>query len=178
MSIRSTTRRDFLASTVLVSAGAALGPSQASATPGAPDSFSYEVTRTDEEWRAMLTDIEYTVMREGGTEDQRTTSFWNSEEVGTYCCRGCDLPIYSSETKENLPIGWVFFRHSEPNAILTGIDPVNPYGETEMGNEDDALISLIEVHCRRCGSHLGHLVSLSGGPMHCINGSAMTFEAA
>lgn len=175
MSIPSTTRRHFLASTALFSAGAALGPSSAQATPGAADTFAYEVTRTEEEWRAMLTRTEYRIMRDGGTEWQRSSPFWDSEEVGTYCCKGCDLPLYASDTKVVLPIGWVFFRHSAPNAVLTDLDPVNPYGSNEMNAAAADIDAMVEVHCRRCGSHLGHLVALQGAPMHCINGAALTF---
>ena len=172
----STTRRNFLASTALFSAGAALGPSMARATPGASDSFSYEVTRTEEEWRARLTRTEYRIMRDGGTEWQRSSPYWESVEAGTYCCKGCDLPLYSSTTKVVLPIGWVFFRHSFANAVLTDLDPVNPYGAGMAPEPSADIDALVEVHCRRCGSHLGHLVAIQGAPMHCINGAALTFQ--
>jgi len=171
-----TTRRDFLAKTALISTGAALGTSGATAAPGDEDTFAYEVTRTEEEWRSMLTRTEYRIMRDGGTEWQRSSPFWESEEIGTYCCKGCGLPLYSSGTKVILPIGWVFFRHSLTNAILTDLDHVNPYGAGMAPEPSEDIDALVEVHCRRCGSHLGHLVSIQGAPMHCINGAALTFE--
>ncbi|MEM8882372.1 MAG: peptide-methionine (R)-S-oxide reductase [Pseudomonadota bacterium] len=175
MTIASTTRRNFLARTVAVSTGAAMLPTASRAMPGAEDTFAYEVTRTEDEWRAMLSRNEYRIMRDGGTEWQRSSPYWDSEEVGTYCCKGCGLPLYSSATKVVLPIGWVFFRHSITNAILTDLDPVNPYGNTEMTPASEDIDAIIEVHCRRCGSHLGHLVSIGGAPMHCINGAALDF---
>ena len=104
-----TTRRSFLASTALFSAGAALGPQMARATPGAADTFAYEVTRTEEEWRAMLTRNEYRIMRDGGTEWQRSSEYWDSEEVGTYCCKGCQKSQLSAIRKA---IRWQRFEHS------------------------------------------------------------------
>ena len=175
MTASLTTRRNFLASTALMSTGATLATSVAQAAPGGEDTFIYEVTRTEEEWRAMLTRTEYRIMRDGGTEWQRSSPFWESEEAGTYCCKGCDLPLYSSSTKIVLPIGWVFFRHSFANAVLTDLDHVNPYGAGMAPEPTADIDALVEVHCRRCGSHLGHLLAIQGGPMHCINGAALTF---
>ncbi|MEM9319864.1 MAG: peptide-methionine (R)-S-oxide reductase [Pseudomonadota bacterium] len=170
-------RRAFLASTAAIGSGVALLPSTTRAEVATvPGAYTFEINRSEEEWRAMLTRNEYRIMREGGTEWQRSSPFWDSEEVGMYTCKGCDLPIFSSTTKVVLPIGWVFFRHSFPNAVMTDLDPINPYGDNMGAAAAADIDAMVEVHCRRCGSHLGHLVALEGGPMHCINGASMNFE--
>lgn len=170
-----TTRRSFLAGTAMVSAGLAIGSTPSQAAPGGGSAFTYEVTRSNEEWRALLTESDYQILREGGTEWPRSSPYWDSEEIGTYCCKGCDLPLYESTHKVVLSIGWVFFRHSLPDAVLTSIDLANP-DAGNMGMPDE--VGGLEVHCRRCGSHQGHIVSLEGGPMHCINGAALNFAPA
>ncbi|WP_298299625.1 peptide-methionine (R)-S-oxide reductase [uncultured Litoreibacter sp.] len=139
------------------------------------DDFDYAVTRSDEEWRAMLTQDEYDIMRRGNTEFPKSSPLWNEQRNGLYHCRGCDLEAYDARWKVPLDKGWVFFTHSQTNAVLTGIDgPVAEYGNA-MG---DSTIAHVEVHCRRCGSHLGHLLPVDGHQVHCINGAALTFEAA
>ncbi|MEO9970997.1 MAG: peptide-methionine (R)-S-oxide reductase [Hyphomonadaceae bacterium] len=124
-------------------------------------SFSFEVQRTEEAWRARLTDSEYTILREGGTEPRHSSPLATATGKGTYLCKGCDLPIYLSAQKIILPKGWAFFTHSIENSVLTGIDN-----------------GAIEAHCRRCGSHLGHVLYVEGQILHCINGSALVFDAA
>lgn len=123
--------------------------------------FSYEVQRTEAEWRARLSEDEYTILREGGTEPRRSSPLATEAANGTYACKGCELPIYSSSQKLVLPQGWAFFRHSYENAVLTAIDN-----------------GTIEAHCRRCGSHLGHILYVQTEILHCINGSALVFTAA
>jgi len=120
--------------------------------------FRYEVQRTEAEWRARLSEDEYTILREGGTEPRNSSPLAAETRNGTYACKGCDLPIYSSSQKIILPQGWVFFHHSYENAVLTGIDN-----------------GQIEAHCRRCGSHLGHILYVQSKIVHCINGSALSF---
>jgi peptide-methionine (R)-S-oxide reductase len=137
--------------------------------------FVYEVTRSEEEWRERLSDFEYHILRNGGTEPRFSSSLWNEEREGHYDCRGCDLKLYDSEWKTIREIGWVFFRHSVPNSTLTGIDPV-PAGydeEDEMSVEE----AMIETHCRRCGSHLGHILLVQGDVLHCINGASLEFTS-
>ncbi len=140
------------------------GPPQPAATDASElpatsaSGFRYEVQRSDEDWRARLTEDEYTVLREGGTEPRNSSPLATETRNGTYACKGCELPIYSSSQKIILPQGWVFFRHSYENAVLTGIDS-----------------GQIEAHCRRCGSHLGHILSVQKQIVHCINGSALNF---
>ncbi|MEM9795978.1 MAG: peptide-methionine (R)-S-oxide reductase [Pseudomonadota bacterium] len=188
-------RRSVLGSLPLALGTTAL-TTQGRADPNGADDFSYEITRTDEEWRAMLTEAEYKILRQGGTEQPKSDPLWDSTEPGVYCCKGCDLPVYNARWKTVLDIGFLFYTHCEPRSILTAIDksvysqlgsaaasmgPVVPdaipepdgLSEEELRQLDPLL--LIEVHCRRCGSHMGHLVIAQGKLLHCINGSAMNF---
>ena len=167
------TRRAFLGSGVLAGAGLALPPAPAAARPLREFEFAYEVTRTEAEWRALLPDLEYEILRNGATEWAKTSDLWDDYRDGTFHCKGCDLHLYSSEHRVPLDKGWVFFSHSEPVAVMTDIDPRANYSM-----EDGATMSLIEVHCRRCGSHLGHILQVDGQVVHCINGLALELRPA
>ncbi len=168
-------RRTFLVGAGLAATTTPLMTTSLAAQRAADDTFPYEVQRTEEEWRAMLSEDEYSIMREGGTEPRFTSDLWNEERAGTYHCKGCDLKIYDSEWKVILPIGWVFWFHSEPNSVLTGIDII-PADMSEASEDMPAEDQVaLEVHCRRCGSHLGHIFSIEEEVTHCINGSALNF---
>ena len=165
-------RRGFLFGTAAAAVGATAAPSQARETG---DSFSYEIQRSDEEWRAMLSDLEYNILRTGATEPPRSSPLWEEQRSGTYCCRGCDLTLYKSLHKIQLDKGWAFFRHSLKDTVLTDLDLQGG----RMGDPFAELAAGLEVHCRRCGSHLGHIVALAevpNAPIHCINGAALRFE--
>ncbi|WP_308916882.1 peptide-methionine (R)-S-oxide reductase [Jannaschia sp. LMIT008] len=137
----------------------------------ATSDFPFEVTMSEEQWRADLGDDAYKIMREADTEWPKTTDLWREAVDGEYRCRGCDLPVYDGAWFVPLDKGWVFFEHSIPNAIMLGIDgPVRQYGQVRMA--DDRL-ALIEIHCRRCGCHLGHHLDVDGQNLHCINGTAL-----
>lgn len=129
---------------------------------------SFEVTRTDAEWRAMLTPLQYKVMRQEGTERAGSSPLDKVYDKGTYHCRGCDLPIYSSKHKYDSGTGWPSFWKSLPNAVRT--------------KPDRKLLRLrTEVHCRRCGSHLGHIFDdgpQPTGKRHCLNGVSLVFKSA
>lgn len=138
------------------------------------DGYPYEVQKTDAEWLAQLGEHDFRILRRGGTEAQGTSPNWNEAREGIYACKGCDLPIYSSRWKVVLDKRWAFFRQSEPNALLMAIDW--PQGvQDQMGLE---LVAATEVHCRRCGSHMGHILLVEGQILHCINGSSLDFTAA
>ena len=163
------TRRDFLAGTAvaavtLPAATAALAKSTEQAAGG---DFQFEIQRTEEEWRALLSKEEYYILRKGGTELPKSSPLWNETRAGGYACRGCELPVYISKWKAPIDKGWVFFSQSEPNSILMGIDGNNPYGKVPP--------AMIEAHCRRCGSHLGHILSVGTATLHCIDGAALLF---
>lgn len=123
------------------------------------------VTRTDAEWKAMLSDDEYAVMREEATERKYSSPLLEEKRTGTYDCKGCALPLYPSETKYDSKTGWPSFWKPLEDAVRT--------------KEDNSLFSRrTEVHCRRCGSHLGHIFDdgpQPTGKRHCLNGLALTF---
>lgn len=163
-------RRGFLARTLLAaSALPTLIVGRASARPSRNFTFDYEITRTESEWRSLLSDYEFAILRRGGTEWARSSPLWDDYREGEFHCKGCELHIYSSEWRVELTKGWVFFSHSQPTAVMTDIDPGSPYGRSE----DD--VPEIEVHCRRCGSHLGHLLTVEDKLVHCINGASLLF---
>lgn len=142
---------------------------------GDADVYQYPITRTVPEWRERLDEIEFYVLRSGGTEAPHTSTLWNNTAVGTYCCKGCDLTLYRSLNKLELDKGWVFFRHAEVDTVLLGLD----LGQGEAGDPFAEMQAKMEAHCRRCGSHLGHIVSIpeaSKQPIHCINGFALNFQ--
>ncbi|APX25695.1 MAG: peptide-methionine (R)-S-oxide reductase [Rhodobacteraceae bacterium] len=153
------TRRGFLATTA---AALGLGASQG----GAAESF--EVSRSEAEWRAMLSDLEYRVMREEATERAYTSPLNDENRAGRFLCKGCELPLYASETKFDSGTGWPSFYEALPNAVET--------------KPDRSLFMVrTECHCRRCGSHLGHIFDDGPPPTgkrHCINGVSLTFRAA
>lgn len=129
---------------------------------------AFEVTRTDAQWKAMLTPLQYRVMRKEGTEKAFSSPLDKNYAKGTYHCRGCDLPVYSSRHKFDSGTGWPSFWQSLPRAIGT--------------KPDRKLLRVrTECHCRRCGSHLGHIFDDGPDPTgkrHCLNGASLVFRAA
>ena len=128
----------------------------------------FEVTRSDAEWRAMLTKLEYEVMRKEGTERAGSSPLNAEKRTGVFHCRGCDLALYPSETKYESGTGWPSFWQSLPGAV---------------GTKDDRSFFMrrTEVHCRRCGSHLGHIFDdgpKPTGKRHCLNGVSLVFKPA
>ena len=125
------------------------------------------VIKTEEQWRAVLTDEEYYVLREEGTERAFTGDLWNHEEHGTYTCAGCGLPLFHSDTKFKSGTGWPsFFKPVEVGHVNKIVD--HTYG-----------MSRIEVECARCGGHLGHVFEDGPKPTgmrYCINSISMNFE--
>ncbi|PIV76531.1 MAG: peptide-methionine (R)-S-oxide reductase [Rhodobacteraceae bacterium CG17_big_fil_post_rev_8_21_14_2_50_65_11] len=174
MSLSKQTRRTFLGSAaVSVAAAPTLLGGQARAHTPTDEGVTYEVTRSEAEWREMLSEDQYRIMREGATEPRFNSQLWEQMSAGHYHCRGCDLTLYGSDQKIMLLIGWVFFHHSHANAVLTSIDVVPAeYGDS-LGESEN----MMEAHCRRCGSHLGHIISYEESPLHCINGASLVFHA-
>lgn len=128
----------------------------------------FEVTRTTAEWRARLSDDEFAVLREAETERPYTSPLNDEDRIGTYGCRGCDQPLYASETKFDSGTGWPSFYDALPGAV--GTMPDRSWFMTRT-----------EVHCSRCGSHLGHVFDDGPPPTgkrHCLNGLALTFKPA
>ncbi|MER9329718.1 peptide-methionine (R)-S-oxide reductase MsrB [Mesorhizobium sp. M0488] len=163
-------RRDFL-----LSGAATIGIVGAAATMlrmGKPEAARaaerFEVTKTEAEWKAILSPAAFDVLRKEGTEYPGTSPLLNEHRKGIFACAGCDLPVYPSETKFDSGTGWPSFWQEIANGI----------GKTE----DRSLgMTRIEVHCRRCGGHLGHVFDDGPAPTglrHCINGVALTFKPA
>lgn len=142
---------------------AAFGATRTGAAEG-----PYEVIRTEAEWRAMLTNAQYNVMREEGTERAGSSPLDRNYASGVYHCRGCDQALYSSAHKYDSGTGWPSFFDVLPNAIQT--------------KDDNTLFSRrTECHCDRCGSHLGHIFNDGPAPTglrHCLNGVSLVFRAA
>lgn len=129
---------------------------------------NFEVTRSDAEWRELLSKVEYKVMRKEGTERSGSSPLDKNWAAGTYHCRGCDLGVYPSNTKFDSGTGWPSFWQSVPNAVRT--------------KDDSSLLrTRTEVHCRRCGSHFGHIFDDGPAPTgkrHCLNGVSLVFKSA
>lgn len=171
MQIHSPSRRAFLASAAAVGAGSALGTHAGAKTVGSD--FEFEIQFTEEEWQERLTPEQFEILRKNGTEWPKSSPLWNETRAGAYHCQGCGLHAYRSEWKVELDKGWVFFAHAVPNAVLMDIDKAANYSM----NPSNAR-TMIEAHCRRCGSHLGHILRVDGQLVHCINGTALDFRSA
>ncbi|HGG63705.1 MAG TPA: peptide-methionine (R)-S-oxide reductase [Rhodobacteraceae bacterium] len=128
----------------------------------------FEIMRSEAEWRKRLSPMAYKVLRKEGTERAFTSPLNDEHRKGVFACAGCDLPLYSSETKYDSGTGWPSFWKPLPNAIGT--------------KEDNTLFSRrTEVHCRRCGGHLGHVFDdgpKPTGKRYCMNGVALKFIPA
>ena len=111
--------------------------------------MTYKVSKTNDEWKKQLTDEQYEICRNKGTESPFTGIYWNSKDDGTYNCSCCNAVLFSSETKFDSGTGWPSFYKpvSEDN-----IEYVKDY---EFG------MVRIEVNCKNCGAHLGHVFDLS-----------------
>ncbi len=132
---------------------------------GAEKEKQFEITRSEEEWKKLLTPEQFYVLRKQGTEYAFSSPLDKTYDAGTYHCAGCDLPVFSSEAKFDSRTGWPSFWKPIENAIGT--------------SEDRSLfMTRIEVHCRRCGGHLGHVFNDGPPPTglrYCMNGVAMKF---
>jgi len=140
----------------LVGAASAAGP-----VPG-----TFEVTRTEEEWRTLLGPEAYYVMRQQGTEAPWSSPLLDEHRDGLFHCAGCDLPLFDSATKYDSRTGWPSFWAPLDDAVGTMVDHLIGYPRTE-------------VHCRRCGGHLGHVFEDGPPPTglrYCMDGVALRFE--
>ncbi len=160
-------RRSFLAASIGV-LPAVLAACRADAgglsAAGAPTD-RFEVTKTDAEWRKILTPDQYEVLRRQATERPGTSPLNAEHRAGTFHCAGCALALYASSAKFESGTGWPSFTAPLPDAVRTSVDR-SLFGERT------------EVHCRRCGGHLGHVFDDGPAPTgkrYCMNGAAMTF---
>jgi len=129
----------------------------------------FPVMRSEAEWRARLTDAQYEVLRNAGTERAFSSPLDAETRPGLYHCRGCDQAVYNAADKYDSGTGWPSFTRNLAGAIGT--------------MEDRSFIFQVrtECHCSRCGSHLGHIFDdgpQPTGKRHCLNGVALRFAAA
>jgi peptide-methionine (R)-S-oxide reductase len=137
-------------------------------TPATASEGTFEVMLSEDQWRSKLSQQQFAVLREEATERPFTSPFNTEKRKGMFHCAGCDLPVYSSETKFDSGTGWPSFWQAEDDAVRT--------------KEDRSLFSTrTEVHCRRCGGHFGHIFDDGPAPTgmrHCLNGVALNFKPA
>jgi peptide-methionine (R)-S-oxide reductase len=182
MSLVNTTARITLAA-LLVGAGFSLtlllaargtaaparekGPAVPAKAPAGPR-FT-KVTKTPEQWQKQLTELQYHVLREEGTERAFTGAYWNEHKKGTYVCAGCGLALFGSDTKFDSGTGWPsFWRPAFDNVVTEKRD-------STLGMERIAL------ECGRCGGHLGHVFDDGPRPTglrYCINSASLQFQPA
>jgi len=126
---------------------------------------AYDVAKTEEQWQETLSPKQYEVLRCHGTEMRGTSPLNKEKRAGTFKCAGCGQELFSSETKFESGTGWPSFYRPLQNAVATRSDR-------------SLLVPRTEVHCRRCGGHLGHVFEDGPPPTglrYCMNGVAMVF---
>ncbi len=129
---------------------------------------TFEITKTDAEWKKILSPEAFAVLRQESTERPWTSKLLDEHRKGTFACAGCDLPAFASEMKFDSGTGWPSFFDVLPNAINK--------------QEDNTLFAArTEVHCRRCGGHFGHVFDDGPKPTglrYCMNGVSLKFIPA
>jgi peptide-methionine (R)-S-oxide reductase len=154
------TRRNLLVSSTIGLIVGRISAAQAAET--------FEVVHSDVEWRKLLTPVQYAVLRQSATERPFTSALLNEHRHGTFGCAGCELGLFSSNTKFESGTGWPSFWAPLDKAV---------------GTEQDTTLGMIRsaVHCERCGGHLGHVFDDGPKPTglrYCMNGVALTFKPA
>ena len=127
---------------------------------------AYKISKTDTEWKAQLTDMEYSVLRKAGTEPRYSSPYIHSKEKGTFVCKACNTPLFLSDYKYDSGSGWPSFDREIKGNVAFSTDRNLGYTRTEE-------------HCANCGSHLGHVFNdgptKTTGKRHCVNGVALKF---
>ncbi|HXT68914.1 MAG TPA: peptide-methionine (R)-S-oxide reductase MsrB [Vicinamibacterales bacterium] len=129
-----------------------------------PDGF--EVEKSDSAWQESLSPTQYKVLRCHGTEMPGSSPLNSEKRAGTFECAGCGAPLFLSETKFESGTGWPSFYEPMPDAV----------GTTE---DRSHFMTRVEVHCQKCGGHLGHVFPDGPAPTglrYCMNGAALQFD--
>jgi len=162
--IETMTRRAWLVGGASVTLLAGLWWAQGSNADAGP----FEIEKSEAEWKAGLSPAAFRVLRHHATERPFTSSLNGEKRKGVFACAGCGLPLFSSDTKFESGTGWPSFYRPLPNAVGTS-------GDRSL------IVPRTEVHCRRCGGHLGHVFEDGPPPTglrYCINGVALAFRPA
>jgi peptide-methionine (R)-S-oxide reductase len=156
-------RRNLLRAATAFGALAALFRPRASAAEA--KEVSFEITKTEAEWRKLLTPQQFYVLRGHGTERPFSSPLDREHRAGTFSCAGCELPLFASTSKFDSRTGWPSFYAPLEDAVATTTDR-------------SLFMTRTEVHCRRCGGHLGHVFDDGPPPTglrYCMNGVALKF---
>lgn len=137
-------------------------------TGSAARAETFEIEKSPAEWRKLLTTAQFEVLRGHGTERPFSSPLDHEKRKGIFACGGCDLPLFSSDAKFDSGTGWPSFYQPIANAVATSDDT-------------SYFMHRTEVHCRRCGGHLGHVFDDGPKPTglrYCINGVSLKFVPA
>lgn len=160
-------RRQFIQTTLAAALSLLLAP-YAHASNGRKTAMIEKINKTDDQWQSLLTAEQYQVLRSEGTEPPFSSKLNNEYNRGSYVCAGCDLPLFSSETKFDSGTGWPSFYAPIEN-------------HTETRRDFKMIIPRTEYHCARCGGHQGHVFNDGPEPTGqrwCNNGVALRFIPA
>lgn len=131
------------------------------------DKSEYEIKKSDEEWKQLLTPVEFQILREKGTEYAFTGEYFKHKEKGTYVCAGCGNELFTSESKYDSGCGWPSF--------------YEPLSEEQVGESEDRShgMARTEILCNKCGGHLGHVFPDGPKPTglrYCVNSASLDFK--
>lgn len=132
------------------------------------ENTQFEISKTEQEWRKVLTSEQFRVLRQHGTERAGSSPLDKEYSQGTFVCAGCNLPLFTSETKFDSGTGWPSFYAPIDGAVGSTID-------------QSFFMTRVEIHCHRCGGHLGHVFDdgpKPTGKRYCMNGVSMKFIPA
>lgn len=136
-------------------------------TSGANNSKIAKIEKSDAEWKAQLSELEYQVLRHAGTERAFSGKYWDNHEEGVYHCKGCGLPLFHSKTKFESGTGWPSF-----------YEPIRKGNVLEKSDNSHGMVR-VEVLCARCDGHLGHVFDDGPNPTglrYCMNSVSLDFK--